>query len=161
MDQSTFPTAVTAAETPVRSVPSRYPEPFAKRINPGRVKHPLGDLFGLTNFGVNLTRLAPGGESALRHSHTRQDEFVYILSGQVVLRHNRGETVLEPGMCAGFKANSGDAHQLVNRGTEEAVYLEVGDRCQGDVVTYPDDDLAARFDDLGKLRFTRKDGSDY
>src|SRR6059058_5318953 len=106
---STRPIAVVAAEAPVRSKPTNYPEPFASRMS-GRLKRPLGDVFGLTNFGVNLTRLAPGGSSALRHTHTRQDEFIYVLSGHPVLKTDAGETPLSPGMCAGFKAGSGNAH---------------------------------------------------
>ena len=109
----------------------------------GRVKRPLGDLFGLTNFGVNLTRLAPGAISALRHAHTKQDEFVYILEGRPTLVTDAGRTALEPGMCAGFKGGSGDAHHLVNETADDVVYLEIGDRIPGDSATYPDDDLAA------------------
>ena len=107
-----------------------------------RQKHPLGDLFGLRNFGVNLTRLLPGGESALLHRHSRQDEFVYILEGRPTLVTDRGEVELEPGMCAGFAA-AGVAHHLVNRTGADAVYLEIGDRTPGDAGSYPDDDLAA------------------
>ena len=83
------------------------------RVAPGRGKRALGELFGLTNFGVNLTRLAPGGQSALRHAHGKQDEFVYILEGEPTLVTNAGETPLKPGMCAGFKAGTGDAHHHV------------------------------------------------
>jgi uncharacterized cupin superfamily protein len=127
----------------------------------GREKRPLGDLFGLTHFGVNLTRLAPGAASALRHAHTRQDEFVYILEGEPTLVTDAGETVLRPGMCAGFKAGSGDAHCLVNRSERDVVYLEIGDRSDGDAVTYPDDDLAAVLGPDGKWRFVHKDGTPY
>src|SRR5881227_3142170 len=95
--------AIRAADAPVRTKPSNYPEPFASRVA-GREKRPLGDLFGLTNFGVNLTRMAPGAMSALRHAHTRQDEFVYVLEGEPTLVTDAGETQLRPGMCAGFKA---------------------------------------------------------
>lgn len=126
----------------------------------GRNKHPLGDIFGLKNFGVNLTRLAPGAISALRHAHSRQDEFVYILEGHPVLITDAGETPLSPGMCAGFRAGSGDAHQLVNRSAGEVVYLEIGDRSAGDSGTYPDDDLQAVLVG-GHWRFTRKDGTPY
>jgi uncharacterized cupin superfamily protein len=127
----------------------------------GREKRPLGDLFGLRNFGVNLTRLEPGAVSALRHAHSRQDEFVYILEGEPTLVTNAGETPLRPGMCAGFRAGSGDAHHLVNRGTGYVVYLEVGDRTPGDAASYPDDDLQAVVGSDGKWRFTRKDGTGY
>src|SRR4029453_19159031 len=101
--------AVVAAEAPARAKPSNYPEPFASRMA-GRQKCPLGDLFGLTNFGVNLTKLAPGAVSALRHAHTRQDEFVYILQGHPTLHTDEGLTPLGPGMCAGFKAGTGNGH---------------------------------------------------
>ena len=94
----------------------------------GRDKRPLGDLFGLTNFGVNLTRLAPGGNSASRHAHTKQDEFVYILEGRPTLVPTPAAPRLKPGMCAGFKAGTCDAHHLVDETGEDAVYLEIGDR---------------------------------
>src|SRR5258705_13696792 len=116
--------AIVAAEAPARAKPSNYPEPFAARMA-GREKRPLGDLFGLTNFGVNLTRLAPGAASSLRHAHAKQDEFVYILEGRPTLVTNAGETELAPGICAGFKAGTGDAHHLVNRTAEDVLYLEV------------------------------------
>lgn len=138
---------------------SLYPEPFAARVA-GREKRALGDAFGLTNFGVNLTRLAPGASSALRHTHAVQDEFVYILEGRPTLVTDAGRTRLVPGMCAGFKAGTGDAHCLLNETGEDVVYLEVGDRLPGDAVTYPDDDLAARMVD-GAWRFTHRDGTPY
>jgi len=130
------------------------------KVAAGRDKQPLGDLFGLTNFGVNLTRLAPGGQSALRHAHGKQDEFVYLLEGEAVLITDAGETVLRPGMCAGFKAGTGDAHVLVNRTKKDVVFLEVGDRSAGDTVSYPDDDVVAVYAD-GKFTYTRKDGTPY
>ena len=108
------PVAIVAAQAPPRAKPSIYPEPFASRMA-GREKRPLGDLFGLANFGVNLVRLLPGAGSALRHAHSRQDEFVYILQGNAVLITDAGETQLSAGMCAGFKAGTGNAHQLLNR----------------------------------------------
>jgi uncharacterized cupin superfamily protein len=126
----------------------------------GRIKRPLGDVFGLTNFGVNLTHLLPGAGSALRHAHAKQDEFIYILQGYPILLTNAGETQLEPGMCAGFKAGTGNAHQLLNRSAEEVIYLELGDRSAGDTVDYPDDDLQAALID-GKWVFTHKDGTAY
>src|SRR6266550_5681302 len=134
--------AIVAAEAPARTKPSVYPEPFAARMA-GREKRQLGDLFGLTNFGVNLTRLAPSAVSALRHAHTRQDEFIYILKGHPTLHTDEGRTQLCPGMCAGFKAGTGNGHRLVNETAEEVAYLEVGDRTPGDEGTYPDDDLKA------------------
>ena len=125
MSQATKPIVITAAEAPVRAKPSAYPEPFASRML-GREKRPLGDLFSLTNFGVNLTRLAPNAVSALRHTHTKQDEFVYILQGRPALYTDEGRTQLSPGMCAGFKAGTGSGHHLVNETAEDVVYLEIG-----------------------------------
>ncbi|WP_374486163.1 cupin domain-containing protein [Zoogloea sp.] len=159
MSETKPPVAIRAADAEPRRRPSAYPEPFASRMN-GREKRPLGDLFGLGNFGVNLVRMAPGAVSALRHAHSRQDEFIYVLSGTPTLRTDQGETRLEPGMCAGFRAGSGDAHCLVNLSEEEVVYLEVGDRSEGDAVSYPDDDLQALRED-GRWVFVHKDGSPY
>ncbi len=153
------PVALVAADAPARLKPSNYPEPFASRMA-GRVKRPLGDLFGLANFGVNLTRLAPGGASALRHAHTKQDEFVYILEGQPTLVTDAGRIALRPGMCAGFKAGTGDAHHLVNETAADVLYLEMGDRTPGDSAAYPDDDLAAEAVD-GNWRFIHKNGAPY
>jgi len=154
------PRAIKAREAPARSKPSNYPEPFASRVA-GREKRPLGDLFGLRNFGVNLTRLAPGAMSALRHAHSRQDEFVYVLEGRPTLVTDEGAIPLEPGMCAGFRAGAGEGHHLVNRSAQDVVYLEVGDRTGGDEASYPDDDLKAALDPDGRWRFTRKDGTPY
>jgi len=159
MSQETKPVAIIAAEAPVRTRPSVYPEPFALRMV-GREKRPLGDLFGLTNFGVNLTRLAPDAVSALRHAHTRQDEFVYILQGRPTLHTDEGRTQLFPGMCAGFKAGTGNGHCLINETTEEVVYLELGDRTPGDEGSYPDDDLKALLVE-GKWKFVHKNGIPY
>src|SRR4249919_2503279 len=142
MPERTYPTAINVSEAPARTKPSNYPEPFASRMA-GRLKHPLGDLFGLTNFGVNLTKLAPNAASALRHAHTKQDEFVYILQGHPTLHTDEGRARLSPGMCAGFKAGTGNGHRLVNETEEEVLYLEVGDRTSGDEGSYPDDDLQA------------------
>lgn len=154
------PIAITAAEAEPRRKPSNYPPPFAARMA-GREKRALGDVFGLTNFGVNLTRLAPGAMSALRHTHTRQDEFVYILQGHPTLVTDAGRMPLGPGQCAGFKAGTGDGHHLVNESaTETVVYLEVGDRTPGDAAEYPDDDLCAQVQD-GIWHFTHKDGTPY
>ena len=158
-DDAKRPVALLAAAAPPRPFRTNYPEPFASRMA-GRDKRPLGDLFGLTNFGVNITRLAPGGASALRHAHTKQDEFVYILEGRPTLVTETGRTALHPGMCAGFKAASGDAHCLVNESGADVVYLEIGDRTAGDAVDYPDDDLAVVTVD-GKRQMAHKDGSPY
>lgn len=153
------PVAVNAADMPPRSRPTVYPTPFAARVA-GRQKTALGDLFGLTNFGVNFTRLAPGAQSALRHAHRIQDEFVYVLEGAPTLVTDAGETALAPGMCAGFKAGTGDAHHLVNRTAADVVYLEIGDRLPGDAATYPDDDLQAVQVD-GRWVISHKDGRPY
>lgn len=153
------PSAINAVEAPLRVKPSVYPPMLAARVK-GREKRPLGDLFGLTNFGVNLTRLPPGAASSLRHAHAMQDEFVYILQGNPTLHTDEGRQKLSPGMCAGFKANTGNAHSLSNETTEDVIYLEVGDRTDGDQVIYPDDDLCARFID-GVWVFSRKDGTSY
>lgn len=107
----TIPLDIVANSAPVRAKPSSYPEPFFTRMAK-REKRPLGDLFGLKNFGVNLTRPAPGGESALLHRHSKQDEFIFVLQGEPVFVSAVGEVRLYPGMCAGFPAQ-GIAHQLV------------------------------------------------
>lgn len=153
------PVAIVALEASPRTKPSNYPEPFASRMS-GRVKRPLGDVFGLQNFGVNLTLLKPGAGSALRHAHSKQDEFIYILRGNPVLITDAGETPLSAGFCSGFKAGTGNGHQLVNPTQEDVLYLEVGDRTAGDSATYPDDDIQAVFGDAG-WRFAHKDGSPY
>lgn len=153
------PVAIVADDAPPRTKPSNYPEPFASRMA-GRLKKPLGDLFGLTNFGVNLTRLAPGASSALRHAHSRQDEFVYILQGHPTLHTDEGLTQLSPGMCAGFKSGTGNGHRLINETAADVVYLEIGDRTPGDEGSYPDDDLVAVLVE-GTWRFTHKDGTPY
>ncbi len=160
MENSKHPISIVAADAPPKTKSSNYPEPFYSRMNK-REKRPLGDLFDLTNYGVNLTRLAPEGVSALRHAHSRQDEFVYILQGEPTLITNAGETMLRPGMCAGFKAGTGDGHQLVNRTSDDVVFLEMGDRSASDTVVYPDDDIQAVLGDDGKWQFTHKDGALY
>lgn len=137
---------------------SGYPEPFRSRVLP-REKRALGDALGLTTVGVNLTTLPPGKESSMRHWHTREDEMVYVLEGELVLRTDEGEQVLGPGACAGFPADAKDGHQLVNRGDRPARYLEISNRHADDAVTYPDDDLAARKNADGKWEFTTKGGA--
>lgn len=154
------PLALMAAEVPPRHQLSNYPDGLAQRFE-GREKRVLGDRFGLRNFGVNLTRLAPGAASSLRHAHSRQDEFIYVLAGHPVLVTDAGETPLAPGMCAGFAAGTGDAHRLVNRTATEVLFLEVGDRSPGDEVSYPDDDLQAVRRPEGGWAFRRKDGTPY
>ena len=154
-----FPDFIYAVDAPLRAKPSVYPPMLADRVK-GREKRTLGDVFGLTNYGVNLTRLSPGAASSLRHAHAKQDEMVYILEGHPTLHTNNGKTQLSPGMCAGFKAGTGNAHSLINETTEDVLYLEIGDRTGGDEVSYPDDDLCAKFVN-GAWAFSRKDGTSY
>lgn len=119
---------------------SSYPEPFKSRMG-DRAKRRLGDACGLSQFGVNLVTLGPGGQSALRHWHSHEDEFVYVLSGEVVLVTDAGEQLLTAGMCAGYPAGRRDAHHFLNRSPAPARYLEVGSRLPQDLAHYPDDDL--------------------
>ena len=153
------PIAILATAVPARTKPSVYPEPFASRMAV-REKRVLGDLFGLANFGVNLTRLAPNASSALRHAHAKQDEFIYILEGRPTLHTDEGRRTLAPGMCAGFKAGTGNGHRLINETSEVVVYLEVGDCSAGDTVVYPDDDLKATLVD-GQWQFCHKEDTPY
>jgi uncharacterized cupin superfamily protein len=153
------PVAIAAAAAPPRARSTNYPEPFASRMS-RREKRPLGDLFGVKSFGVNLTRLAPGGVSSLHHRHSRQDELVYVLEGEPTLVTDEAEVQLAPGMCAGFAAG-GSAHHLENRTARDVVLLEVGDRTPGDEGTYPRDDLQAALGPDGKWKFTHKDGTPY
>ncbi len=157
MSEANRPAAIDASAAPPRARATSYPPKLAHLVA-GREKRPLGDVFGLRAFGVNLVRLRPGAQSAFRHRHTRQDEFLYVLEGEPTLVTDDGETPLRPGMCAGFAAN-GPAHQLVNRTERDAVYVEVGDRAPDDRVEYPHDDLAASKAPDGTWRFTRKDGT--
>jgi uncharacterized cupin superfamily protein len=160
MAEATRPAAIEAAAAPLSRPGRGYPEPFAARVA-GRVRRPLGEVFGLTGFGVNLTRLPPGGMSALRHTHSREDELVYILEGEPVLVTNAGETPLRAGMCAGFKAGSGDAHHLLNRTAQWVVYLEIGDRDAADTVIYPDEDIGRALAPDGGRIFVHRDGTPY
>ncbi len=137
---------------------SSYPEPFRSQVG-ARRKRALGDALGLTNYGVNLVELPPGALSSMRHWHSRQEEFVYVLEGELVLITDAGEQVLGAGMAAGYPAGSGDGHQMINRSDAPARYLEVGDRTPGDAVTYPDIDLALADNDTDD--FTHKDGTPY
>jgi uncharacterized cupin superfamily protein len=149
--------AAVAAPRPQQTV---FPPPLAEHTR-GRLKRPLGDPFGLTNFGVNHTRLVPGAWSALRHVHSRQDEFVYVLEGRPTLVTDDGERALSPGMCVGFKAGEGNAHHLINRTQADVILLEVGDRTPGDEVAYPDDDVKAGTDANGRRIVVHKDGTPY
>lgn len=138
---------------------SSYPEPLRQKCV-GQTWKKLGDACGLTNFGVNLMTLPPGVQSSLRHWHTHEDEFVYVLEGEVRLRNNAGERLLTAGMCAGFAARVEDGHCLINRSSQPAVYLEIGDRIKADIAYYPDDDLMW-LDDQGKTIAAHKDGTPY
>jgi uncharacterized cupin superfamily protein len=136
-----------------------YPEPFRKVVQ-GRSRRRLGNAAGLTQFGVNLTTLKPGAASALRHWHTAEDEFIYMLAGEVVLCEDGGEVVLRPGDAAGFKAGVANGHCLVNRSDGDAVYLEVGTRATCETAEYPDVDLRAERDEKGG-RYVHKSGEPY
>ncbi|MCX7515360.1 cupin domain-containing protein [Frateuria hangzhouensis] len=135
---------------------SRYPAPYAQAAQ-GRIRQALGDAGELSDFGVNLTRLPPGGWSSQRHWHTREDEFVYVLSGELVLVTDAGEQPLRAGEYAAFAKNVADGHHLINRGSETAVYLEIGTRSDDDACHYPDIDLYVE----GSGGFTHKDGTPY
>jgi uncharacterized cupin superfamily protein len=143
------------AAIPAQQIAS-YPKEFAPVIS-GREKQKLGDAAGLTQFGVNITRIKAGSASALRHWHEQEDEFIYMLAGELVLQENDGESVLRPGDAAGFKAGSGVAHCLVNRTGRDAVYLEVGTRAAHERVHYPDVDFMMERDGNGR-RYFRKSG---
>jgi uncharacterized cupin superfamily protein len=143
------------AKIPAQQVAS-YPKEFASVIS-GREKQKIGDAVGLTQFGVNLTRIKAGSASALRHWHEQEDELIYLLEGELVLKENDGETVLRPGDAAGFKAGSGIGHCLINRTARDAVYLEVGTRASSERVHYPDVDFMMERDAAGR-RFFRKSG---
>ncbi len=137
-----------------------YPEPF-RAENQQRWNRRLGDHAGLTNFGVNLTRIVPGGQSSHRHAHSRQDEFVHVVQGEVELETDAGTERLSAGMCAGFPAGTGNGHRFVNRSNADVLLLVIGDRTAGDEVSYPDIDMHGRMGADGKFRFTHKDGTPY
>lgn len=141
---------------------SGYPEPYRSRVLP-REKRPLGDALGLTKIGVNLTTLPPGKESSMRHWHTMEDELVFVLEGEVVLRTEGREQILTAGMCAGFPAGTKDGHHLVNRTDRPARYLEISNRDPADEAEYadPEVDLAYRKEPDGNAIFTHKDGRPY
>lgn len=150
-------TAIHAKEAQPNAVKSILPPLLANRVQ-GREKRKLGDMFGLTNFGINIVKLVPGGFSSLRHCHSLQDEFIYILEGNPTLHLNNGPVQLSPGMCAGFKAGNHQAHNLENTTDSDVWYLEIGDRTSNDHATYPDEDLQADFNN-GCWIFTHKDGT--
>ena len=154
---STEPLAAAAVVAINRTI---YPQPFAQVVA-GRSKRRLGDHFGLTNFGVNLTELAPGAASALLHHHTMQDEFIYVVSGTPTLMLDDREYLLQPGDCCGFKAGNGIGHQRVNKSSAPVQYLEMGDRTAGDRPFYPQDDLQLEQHADGTVVVTHKDGRPY
>jgi uncharacterized cupin superfamily protein len=151
---------ISAQSVPAEMGKTIYPPPYASQVA-GRLKRKLGDQFGLTHFGVNLTDLAPGAKSALAHSHSLQDEFIYVLAGVPTLVYGEQEFTLHPGDCFGFKAGTGIAHQLINRTQETVTYLEIGDRTPGDEVEYPNDDLRATQLANGYWTLTHRDGRSY
>jgi len=138
---------------------SIYPKPFDASLE-GRAKRALGDPLGLTQFGVNLVTLAPGSWSSQRHWHAEEDEFVYVLEGEVTLVTDAGEQVLGPGMAAGFPAGRPDGHHLINRSDGLVLYLEVGTRAKTEEAQYSDIDMMAR-KEAGRLVFMRKNGEPY
>jgi uncharacterized cupin superfamily protein len=138
---------------------SIYPPPFGDSLA-GREKRALGDALDLTQFGVNLVTLPPGCWSSQRHWHANEDEFVYILEGEATLITDAGETVLGPGMTAGFPAGRPDGHHLINRSEQPVLYLEVGTRAEAEEAQYSDIDMMARRIN-GRFVFTRKDGTPY
>ena len=156
---SSIPTILDPDTLEARHGSAAYPEPF-RSICEGRAKRALGDVFGLDQFGVNLTELAPGAASAQRHWHEAEDEFVYILEGTATLVTDAGETELPAGTCAGFPAGRADGHMIVNRTDRPVRLLEVGTRAADETGHYPDIDLHLERR-AGENRFTRKDGSDY
>ena len=151
--------AISALDVEARAG-TTYPEEFRKEVA-SRSKRVLGDLFGLTNYGVNLVELAPGAWSAQRHWHTRADAFIYILSGGLTLVTDEGKQIMSVGMIAGFPAGESNGHHLVNNSTTPATYLEIGDRIKEDEVFYPDIDLQLVSDQNGNRIFTNRDGEPY
>jgi uncharacterized cupin superfamily protein len=145
-----------SAEAIIRSI---YPEPYRSRVLP-RSKRRLGDALGLTRIGVNQTTLPPGKESSMRHWHTHEDEFVYVLEGELALRTGAGEQVLTAGMCAGFPAGVEDGHQLINRSDRPAVYLEISNRDSSDSAHYSDPDVDLIWSPPhARGKITRRDGT--
>ncbi len=149
-----------AKDVPTNKGQTNYPEPFVPVVK-GRTKRKLGNIFDLSNFGVNLTELDPGSASSVFHYHTKQDEFIYILSGTATAIVGDNEYLISEGDCIGYKAGTGIGHQLVNQSDEPVVYLEIGDRMPDDDSAYPNDDLHASLTENGAWVFTHKDGTPY
>ena len=137
-----------------------YPNEFKSAVA-GRSRQRVGNAAGLTNFGVNLTTLTPGSQSALRHWHSAQDEFIYVVQGELVLVTDAGEQTLRTGEMAGFPAGVANGHHLINRSQATATYLEIGDRTMPDRVDYPDVDLACVPLKNEQRRFEHTDGTPY
>ena len=136
-----------------------YPEPYRSRVLPREVRQ-LGDALGLTRIGVNLACLQPGKESSMRHWHTHEDEFVWVVEGELVLRTDAGEQLLVAGTCAGFAAGSSDGHQLINRSAAPATYLVISNRDPADTAYYPDADVDLVWSPAhARGRMTRRDGT--
>jgi uncharacterized cupin superfamily protein len=161
------PKTMTAPQSPAfdprdveESNATGYPAPF-RTANLNRYNRHLGNHAGLQNYGVVMTRIVPGGQSSHRYAHSRQDEFVYVLEGEVTLETNAGEQILSAGMCAGFPAGTGNAHRFVNHSSADTVLLVVGDRTANDEVSYPDIDMHLQPLADGTRRFTHKDGTPY
>jgi uncharacterized cupin superfamily protein len=153
-----MPKALKATEAPKREG-SRYPAPH-NEICKGRTKHILGDVFGLTQFGVNLAVIQPGAWSSQRHWHEEEDEFIYVLDGEIILSDDDGDHVLTPGMCAGFKAGNGNGHCLKNLTDKPVTYLEVGTRSSNEQAWYSDIDMKVSILDRVS-KYTKKDGSSF
>ena len=136
-----------------------YPKEFASVIS-GREKQRIGDAVALTQFGVNITRIKAGSASALRHWHEQEDEFIYVIEGEITLIEDGGATVLRPGDAAGFKAGVANGHHLVNKSARDALYLEVGTRAKHERAHYPDVDLVGEKDEHG-FRFSHRSGEPY
>jgi len=134
-----------------------YPDPFAEAVS-GRSRQALGDAGGITQFGVNLVELQPGAASSQRHWHSHEDEFVTVVSGELTLITDEGETLMRAGDCAAFPAGRPNGHHLVNRGWGTALFLAVGSRSREDRATYPDIDLLY---DGSTDSYTRRDGTPY
>ena len=136
-----------------------YPEPYRSQVLP-RQKRGLGDLFGLTKIGINHSTLAPGKVSSMCHWHTAEDEFIYVLEGEVVLRTTSGEQLISAGMCVGFPAGVQEGHQLINRSAYPAVYLEISNRDGEDTAHYTDAEVDMLWSPPhARGRMTRKDGT--
>ncbi|HXW27702.1 MAG TPA: cupin domain-containing protein [Xanthobacteraceae bacterium] len=140
-------------------VGSNYPPPL-DRLTAGREKYALGNAAGLSQFGVNLTRLKPGAGSAHRHWHEHEDELIFVIEGEIALIEDAGETVLHPGDAAGWKAGVANGHQLVNKSARDALYLEIGTRAARERAHYPDVDLLYERDE-GGFRYLHKSGEPY